>query len=120
MGAGARFEIGPDTYLNPNSTIICIDHVTIGFGCAISWNVNIFDFNGHDLFVDGVSRPQSQPVHIGDNVWIGTGVTIVPGVTIGDGAVVGAGSVVTPDVPDRALVAGNPARLISEDVSWAL
>ncbi len=120
LDRGARFEIGPGTYINPNSTIISIDHVTIGSGCAFSWNTNIFDGNGHDLVVDGVSRPQSKPVHIGDNVWIGTGVTIVPGVTIGDGAVVGAGSVVTRDVPGRALVAGNPARLLSADVSWAL
>ena len=120
IGRGAQLEIGPDTFVNPNSTISCIDHVTIGSGCAISWNVNIFDFNGHDLFVDGVRRSKSQPVHIGDNVWIGTGVTILPGVTIGDGAVVAAGSVVTSNVPDRALVAGNPARLISEDVSWVL
>ena len=117
-GLGSRSGRIPS--LNPNSTISCIDHVSIGSGCAISWNVNIFDFNGHDLFVDGVRRSKSQPVHIGDNVWIGTGVTILPGVTIGDGAVVAAGSVVTSNVPDRALVAGNPARLISEDVSWVL
>ena len=41
---------------------------------------------------------------------IGTGATILCGVTIGKGAIVGAGSVVTRDVPDGAVVAGNPAR----------
>jgi acetyltransferase-like isoleucine patch superfamily enzyme len=50
---------------------------------------------------------------IGDDVWIGDRVTITPGCSrIGIGAVVGAGSVVTRDVPDFAIVAGNPARLI--------
>lgn len=41
---------------------------------------------------------------------IGTGAVVLPGLTIGAGAIVGAGAVVTRDVPDRAVVAGNPAR----------
>jgi acetyltransferase-like isoleucine patch superfamily enzyme len=43
---------------------------------------------------------------------IGSGATILCGVTIGEGAIVGAGSVVTRNVPDRTIVAGNPAREI--------
>lgn len=50
---------------------------------------------------------------VGNDVWIGTNVTIVPSVSkIGDGAVIGAGSVLTKDVPDFAVVVGNPARII--------
>jgi UDP-2-acetamido-3-amino-2,3-dideoxy-glucuronate N-acetyltransferase len=45
---------------------------------------------------------------------IGGGSILCPGVTVGENAVVGAGSVVTHDVPDRVMVAGNPARLIGE------
>lgn len=43
---------------------------------------------------------------------IGANATILPGITIGTGAMVGAGSVVTKDVPDYALVIGNPAKII--------
>lgn len=43
---------------------------------------------------------------------LGTGAVILPGLTIGAEAIVGAGSVVTQDVPDRATVVGNPARLL--------
>ncbi len=43
---------------------------------------------------------------------IGSNATIIPGVTIGEGALVGAGAVVTKDVPDYAIVAGIPARVI--------
>lgn len=43
---------------------------------------------------------------------IGSGATILCGVTIGERAIVGAGSVVTRDVPDGAIVAGNPARVL--------
>lgn len=44
---------------------------------------------------------------------IGAKSVILPGVTVGEGALVGAGSVVTKDVPDKAIVIGNPARIIS-------
>ena len=53
-----------------------------------------------------------HPVNIGNDVWIGARVTILPGVKIGNGAIIGAGSVVTKDVPDFAIVGGNPARVI--------
>lgn len=49
---------------------------------------------------------------IGSDVWIGEGCFIKAGVRIGHGAVIGMGSVVTRDVPDYAIVAGNPARLV--------
>ena len=52
------------------------------------------------------------PVKIGNKVWIGAHATILPGVTIGNGAVVGAGAVVTKDVPENAVVAGVPAKII--------
>jgi virginiamycin A acetyltransferase len=50
---------------------------------------------------------------IGNDVWIGQNAIIVPDVMkIGDGAIIGAGAVVTKDVPDFAVVAGNPAKVI--------
>ena len=51
-------------------------------------------------------------VHIGHHVWIASKVQIMPGVTIGDGAVVAAGAIVTKDIPEKAIVAGIPAKVI--------
>lgn len=54
-----------------------------------------------------------SPLIIGSDVWIGAGAIILPGVTrLGVGCIVGAGSVVTREVPDYAVVAGNPARIL--------
>lgn len=50
--------------------------------------------------------------HVREYAAIGAGAVILPGVTIGRRALVGAGSVVTKDVPDYAVVAGNPARVL--------
>lgn len=117
---GAHLEIGTRSFINDCSTVTCFKHIRIGSGCAISWSTNLLDTNVHELAVRGVPRPRSRPVTIGDDVWIGTGAIVLPGVTIGDGAVVGAGSVVTSDVASGTVVAGNPAHVISEDVSWRL
>ena len=51
-------------------------------------------------------------VVIGSDVWLGSGCTILSGVRIGHGAVVAARAVVTRDVPDYAIAAGNPARIV--------
>ena len=53
-----------------------------------------------------------MPTLVRKGASIGTSTTILCGITIGRDAIVGAGSVVTKDVPDRAVVAGNPARFL--------
>lgn len=59
-------------------------------------------------------------VRLGSLAFVGAGAIVLPGLTIGEGACVGAGSVVTHDVPARALVRGNPARIIRflNDGEW--
>ena len=54
------------------------------------------------------------PTRVKRRVTIGSGAVILDGVTIGEGALVGAGAVVTKDVPDGAVVAGVPARLMRD------
>jgi acetyltransferase-like isoleucine patch superfamily enzyme len=115
----AHLAMSANSVINFSATITCVKHVSIGWGSAIGWNANLLDGNLHPLTIDGVARPVHTPVIVGERVWVGTGVTIV-GATIGDGAVIGAGSVVTSDVPSAVLVAGNPARIISKNVSHEL
>jgi acetyltransferase-like isoleucine patch superfamily enzyme len=114
----AHLEIGNRSYINDCSTITCFEHIKIGSGCSISWNTNIMDTNIHELIVAGRPRPRTAPISIGDRVWIGSGATILAGTTIDEQAIVAAASVVTADVPSKVVVAGNPARIIAEDVSW--
>ena len=60
------------------------------------------------------SSPENYP-KIGNNVTIYAGACVSGGITIGDNVVIGANAVVTKDVPDNAVVVGNPARIIKKD-----
>ena len=111
---GAVLSIGEGSFVNHRSEIIAHERVEIGSHCLFAWDVQVMDSDSHR--VDGL--PHTAPVVIGDRVWIGCRATVLKGVTIGDGAVVAACSVVTRDVPPRALVAGNPARVVREEVTW--
>lgn len=75
-------------------------------------SMHAFFFNNELGYVPATNVP-SSPLLIEHDAWLGDSATLTPGCRrIGLGAVVGAGSVVTKDVPDFAVVAGNPARLI--------
>lgn len=117
---GGRLTIGHGTNVNGVGTkILCAQGVTIGEFCTLSWDVQVLDNDFHALTVDGVERPSTAPVTIGDRVWVGTRAVVLKGVTIGDGAVVAAGAVVTRDVAAGSVVGGSPARVIGRADSWA-
>ena len=111
----ALIKIGNRSYIGDRTEIHAGDLVEIGNGCNISWNCTILDRDYHKLCSN---EEIIKPVKICDNVWIGCNCIILKGVTIGEGAVVAAGSVVTKDVPPKALVGGNPAKIIKTDVFW--
>lgn len=65
-----------------------------------------------DIPMNQQGHLEKKEVVIGDDVWIGRRVIILPGIKIGNGVIIGAGAVVTKDVPDYAVVAGVPAKVI--------
>ena len=114
LGRGEGIRVGSRSQLGQNSRIgpytIIRDDVVMGPDVIIMTTSH--NFERLDVPINRQGYMQVRPVIIGNDVWIGTRVIILPGVTIGDQAVIGAGAVVTKDVPPRAIVGGNPARLI--------
>lgn len=113
---GARIRIGAETRVH-GTCIHAYESITIGKGCLIAANTQIFDGSGHDLSFDNVEERTStqgdaKPVEIQDYVWIGANVIVLPGVCIGRGSVIAAGSVVVSDIPPLSVAGGNPARVI--------
>ena len=123
---GSSIELFPNAvltlgsgYMNCGSTIACAKRITIGDGVAIARGVFIYDSDHHQILdAHGEQTNPPMPVMIGNHVWIGVGAIVLKGVTIGDGAVIAAGAVVTHDVPPGCMAAGNPARVIREDIDW--
>ena len=114
---GAHVHFGSHVYANFNLTLVDDGHIYVGDRTLIGPNVTVATAN-HPLEPELRSRglQYNRDVVIGENVWIGSGVMIVPGVKIGDNAVIGAGSVVTHDIPANVLAAGNPCRVIRENI----
>jgi maltose O-acetyltransferase len=114
IGSGRYIEIGDYSGIGINCRI---GRAVIGKHVMMGPDV-VFISRNHDYTV--TERPmqgsghigEEVPIEIGDDVWIGTRVIILPGRKIGKGAVLGAGAVITKDVPDYAIVGGNPAGII--------
>lgn len=109
----AKLQLGSG-YINNNSEVRAFESITIGEDVAIAKEVIIRDSDMHRIS----NSVNTAPIVIGNHVWIGTRAMILKGVTIGDGAVVAAGSIVTKDVPPNSVVAGVPARVIKENITW--
>ena len=110
---GVNISVGDNFLTNYNVMILDMAKVTIGNNCWFGPNVGLFAV-AHPMDAQGRIDMLgiAKPITVGDNVWIGGNSVVLMGVTIGNNAVIGAGSVVNKDVPDNALVAGNPARII--------
>ncbi len=104
-------------YINSNLRLHCFQQIDIGEDVAIAENVSIRDSDNH-IVTSNENYQMSKPIVIGNHVWIGMNVTILKGVHIEDGAIIAAGSVVTKDVPAYCLVAGVPAKVVKENVTW--
>lgn len=114
FGLGVGIEIGDDSGIGVN----CQLYAPIVIGKDVMMGPEVIILTANHEFAD-TGRPMwkqgwraREPVVIGDDVWIGTRVIILPGVTIGRGAIIGAGACVTKDVPEYAIAAGNPARIV--------
>lgn len=118
IAPGATMHIKGHSFVNTNSMINCFDYIEIGYDTIISDDVRIQDSDNHYVMEGEHTKANTKPIIIGDHVWIGKNAIILKGVNIGTGAIVAAGSVVTRNVPSHCLVAGNPARVIKENVEW--
>ncbi len=111
-----RITLGTACNISSYCRIATQSQVTIGASTLLAAYAYIGP--GNHLTDDPTQPIIEQGMHIqggvtiGDNVWIGTRATVLDGVTIGSNAIVGAHSLVREDVPEGAVVAGVPAKII--------
>ncbi|NUQ25848.1 MAG: N-acetyltransferase [Saprospiraceae bacterium] len=113
---------------NLGQNVFVANGVVLGDNVKVQNNVSIYEgvtceddvFLGPSMVFTNVYNPRSAvnrkneylPTHVGKGATIGANATIVCGIRIGQYAFIGAGAVVNKDVPDHALVVGNPSRQI--------
>lgn len=107
---GNHVWIGPQAYFDARDLVL-EDYVGWGPGAKVLGSVHTGVPHTDPIITTSLVI---KPVTVGFGADIGTNATILPGVHIGAQAIVGAGAVVTHDVPDYAIVAGVPARLIRD------
>jgi maltose O-acetyltransferase len=114
FGKGIGIKIGDNSQLGENSYVGA--YTNIGNDVIMGPEVLIWTighrFDRTDIPINQQGSAEIRPVTIGDDVWIGQRVIIMPGVKVGSHAVIGAGAIVTKNVPEWAVVAGVPARVI--------
>lgn len=112
--------IGKDFCISAASSIVAHKSITIGDNVLISWDSLIIDTDFHKICdLHGFQKNPPMPVIIGNMVWIGCRTLILKGVHIADGVVVAAASnVVRSITTSNSLVAGNPAKVIKENIMW--
>ena len=104
-----HIKIGKNVVINSNMLAMARGGITIEDDVQIAANVQLLT-NNHDPYERRILP--CRPILIKKGAWIGAGATILPGICVGAHAIVGAASVVTKDVPDYAVVVGNPARVV--------
>jgi|JI6StandDraft_1071083.scaffolds.fasta_scaffold04308_8 maltose O-acetyltransferase len=117
FGASNMITIGDNVNIGPKATFYGEGGIEIGDGVIIAPRVTIFSkdhyYDGPDLAaLPFDNKIILKKVTIGDYVWIGTNVIILSGVNIGKGSILAAGAVISKDVPDGAIVGGNPAKVL--------
>ncbi|KRM74780.1 DapH/DapD/GlmU-related protein [Secundilactobacillus collinoides] len=121
LGAGSRITapirliepekitIGKNVLIESNILCMAAGNIVIEDNVEIAADVRLIS-NNHDFHHRNLLI--CKQVTLKKNCWIGADASILPGVTLGENAVVGAGAIVTHDVPDNAVVVGNPAKVI--------
>ncbi|WP_016910466.1 acyltransferase [Streptomyces xiaopingdaonensis] len=124
LGPETVLRIGDGVVLGRGSHVVADTAVTIGDDVFCGPYVYITSTNhSYDDPHQPVGRqwPRAAPVEIGAGSWLGAGAVVLPGARLGRNTVVAAGSVVRGEVPDHAVVAGVPARVVrrwDEESGW--
>lgn len=108
---GKMTHVGKEVFINFGCTFLDQGGITIEDSVFIGPGAKILTEH-HPEEPALRHRLLTKPVVIRRNAWIGAGAMILPGVTVGENAIVGAGAVVTKDVPNNAVVAGVPAKVL--------
>lgn len=122
IGHGGFFFVGDKTTINEARVVAVNSEIVIGTDNIFSDEILLQGYDQHgiiDLNTMEIINTDRIGITIESHCWVARRATIMPGVTLGHGSIVGACSVVTSDVQPQTLVAGSPARMLRDNVTWS-
>jgi len=116
ISIGENCIIGYDCYLSAkeDNTVLIIDD-----DCMLSRNVKLMTSDGHPIYHKSEVINKAKNITVHKKVWLADNVTILKGVEVGHDSVVGINSVLTKSISSHSIAAGNPAKVIKQEVTWA-
>lgn len=121
VARGGNIDIGSHVCMS-GCTLYSVDSITIGKYTDIGAGCKIIDTDFHPLAYsdrcprENKNRIKHSPIIIGEGCFLGANTVILKGTILGKNVVVGAGSVVSGIFPDNVIIAGNPAKIIKENM----
>jgi len=115
----AKLNIGKDFLCNSDCFFHVTRDTTIGDNCLLGWNIQFNTTDGHFVYVDGIQKKMDGEIVIGNHVWIGADNLIFKNTNIPDGCIIAQRSLVSKRFDmTNSLIAGIPAKIVKENVTW--
>ena len=113
-------QIGEKTGIRGCNIISKDANITIGDNCMFSYGITLRNNDIHKIFDITTQSILNHPrdIRIANHVWIAPNATILKGATIHDNSIIGANAVITKECPQNSIMAGNPAKIVKQNINW--
>jgi len=117
-----KLTVGENTFVGHHSHLACTENnssLSVGSDCMLSSYVQIRTGDSHSILdLNGIRINHASDVVISNHCWIGEGAKILKGTFLDSDLIVATGAVVKGTYPSNVIVAGNPAKVIKNNVTW--
>lgn len=122
VGGNGILEIGENFTITAETSIICHKKIKFGNNVLISWENLFMDTDFHKIkSIENNIINEPKEIFVGNNVWIGCRNTILKGSQILNNCVIGSNSLINKKFDKNdILIAGNPAKILKENIIWEL
>ena len=123
LGSNCELRIGNKCTFSHDVELLVQENdskIIIGEDCMFSHHINVRTSDEHSVYDKNTGKRsnQAKDVFIGNHVWVTPEVIIHKGCSIGNGVIIATRSIVTKDIPDNALAAGMPAKVLKQNICW--
>lgn len=116
-GPTGKLSLGNRVSININSQVICMNRIHIGKETILSWDDLVMDSDFHEIVKDGISKPKTKPIYIGDHVWIGCRSTLLKGTKIPESCIIAANSTIAKQYDESNCIIQTTG-ILRKDVNW--